>query len=402
MSASISYNFQWYESFVNIPLDEASWNSLANSIVHPFFSWSWLRSLELSGSVSPETGWEPSHLVVWKDNRPLAAGIFYQRSTSWGELFFDFGWANAAQQLNLPYYPKMVGTIPATPAEGYNFLYSPHVGPLEKKALEILILEEVEKKAWADGMQQIAYLFLDEGLKQTLERQDYSPWVHHQFRWENVGFENFDSFLGTFTKNQRKNIRKERQAMKDQGIHIDFRSGDQVSVLDWERMYSFYDRTNSQFGPYAARFLNKTFFDLLGGSKPPYIILASARDGSSKEPLAMAFLGRSTEFIYGRYWGMREERTFLHFNLCYYAPQEYAIEEKIPYFDPGVGSFHKVRRGFKSKGVYSAHKFRDPKMTALFKSNIPRLNADALQDLEELNSQMPQKREIINSDGGIE
>ena len=33
------------------------WNELANEINNPFYDWNWLKNLEISKSVSRETGW---------------------------------------------------------------------------------------------------------------------------------------------------------------------------------------------------------------------------------------------------------------------------------------------------------------------------------------------------------
>ena len=35
------------------------WNELANEINNPFYEWTWLKNLEISKSVSKETGWQP-------------------------------------------------------------------------------------------------------------------------------------------------------------------------------------------------------------------------------------------------------------------------------------------------------------------------------------------------------
>ena len=41
------------------------WNELANEINNPFYEWTWLKNLEISKSVSRETGWQPLYSVSY-------------------------------------------------------------------------------------------------------------------------------------------------------------------------------------------------------------------------------------------------------------------------------------------------------------------------------------------------
>ena len=48
-------------------IDRSQWNKL-NLFNHPFTSFDFLNSLELSGSVSSKTGWHPKHIIVKDTN----------------------------------------------------------------------------------------------------------------------------------------------------------------------------------------------------------------------------------------------------------------------------------------------------------------------------------------------
>ena len=52
-----------------INVDKDQWNRL-NVTNHPFTSYEFLTSLELSHSVCPKTGWTPQHIVI-KDNKNI-------------------------------------------------------------------------------------------------------------------------------------------------------------------------------------------------------------------------------------------------------------------------------------------------------------------------------------------
>ena len=51
---------------VKLSIQEISkeiWNELANEINNPFYEWTWLKNLEISKSVSRETGWQPLYFA---------------------------------------------------------------------------------------------------------------------------------------------------------------------------------------------------------------------------------------------------------------------------------------------------------------------------------------------------
>ena len=100
---------------------------------------------------------------------------------------------------------------------------------------------------------------------------------------------------------------------------------------------------------------------------------------------------RKDNTLIGRYWGAAEDVPNLHFELCYYAPLEYAIGEKITLFDPGMGSPHKARRGFESREFSTWHSFDDPDIAALFSSVLPEANVSERNNIGELNKSVPWK-----------
>ena len=58
---------------VKLSINEISkeiWNELANAINNPFYEWTWLKNLEISKSVSRETGWQPLYLSLIHISEP--------------------------------------------------------------------------------------------------------------------------------------------------------------------------------------------------------------------------------------------------------------------------------------------------------------------------------------------
>jgi len=55
--------FKWLESLSDV--EREGWDSLARPLETPFLEWDWLQLMEISGSITAETGWIPRHLTVW-------------------------------------------------------------------------------------------------------------------------------------------------------------------------------------------------------------------------------------------------------------------------------------------------------------------------------------------------
>src|SRR5210317_2276603 len=119
-------------------IDRCQWNKL-NLFNHPFTSFDFLNSLELSGSVSSKTGWHPQHINV-KDtnNKIIGACPNFLKMHSYGEYIFDHAWANAFENAGGQYYPKLISAIPFTPATGPRILINP-LNPKNDVIFELII-----------------------------------------------------------------------------------------------------------------------------------------------------------------------------------------------------------------------------------------------------------------------
>ena len=95
--------------------------------------------------------------------------------------------------------------------------------------------------------------------------------------------------------------------------------------------------------------------------------------------------------LWGRYWGSEEEIDCLHFEVCYYAPIEWAIGHGINSFDPGAGGSHKRRRGFVARPHASLHRWYHPRMDGLIRAWLPKVNALMEEEIEAINAELPFK-----------
>jgi predicted N-acyltransferase len=367
-----------------------NWNSLVTPETLPFLEWEWLAALEESGSIGPRAGWNPLHFCLWAGDRLVAAAPFYLKTNSDAEYVYDYFWAEAAYSMGRRWYPKLVGAPAATPAEGYRFLHAPG---LDGGALTALILEAAENICRQNGIVSINLLFADPSWARTLPRLGYTPWEHSHYVWENPGYAGFEEYLSIFSKNQRKNIRKEYRRHGEQDISIRIIEGEDAGEGEFRRMFELFTITNDKFAPWDARWVNEEFFLRLEKTRRRGLAFVEARRNGSGEVLAMAFLVRKGDRMWGRYWGAYEEIRDLHFAVCYYAPMDWCIREGIRIFDPGAGSPHKIRRGFRAAADRSWHKFFDPPLERLFRDNIDAVNQYEDENRRALNAGLPFKED---------
>lgn len=376
---------KWIERIGDV--DAAAWDALAGPLATPFLEWEWLRLLEASGSVTPEKGWLPHHLTFWRGLDLVAAAPLYIKGHSAGEFVFDHAWADVARRLEVPYYPKLVGMSPFSPTIGYRFLIAEGEDETEITGRMLAAIDQLTQRYHLAGC---SFHYVDPDWGRRLELRGFHPWTHQSFAWHNRGYRSFDDYLAIFKSNQRRNIRRERRAMAQQGIRLVPLTGAAIPRDLFPHMYRLYAATNAQFGPWGCKYLTEDFFSGLYHHFRRRILLMAAYQGQADGlPLGMSFLLVKGDRLYGRYWGADVVPNALHFNACYYAPIEWAIANGIQVFDPGIGGEHKIRRGFKAVPNKSYHRFADRRMQDVLRLNIGRINQLEQAHIDAINAERP-------------
>ena len=382
---STRYRLEWIRDISRVPKE--AWNTLALPLETPVLEWEWLNQMEASESMRPETGWLPIHLIVWAGPQLIAAAPLYVKGHSEGEFVWDYIWADVAGRLGIPYYPKMVGMSPATPVSGYRFLVAPGE---DEDLLTALMVEAIDALCRQNNIQALSFNFVDPKWIDAMRSLGFVPWKHQSYVWENPGFASFEDYLWSFDKNQRRNIRRERKKLSEQDLVIRPFTGEQITPSHLKQMYRFYEQTNAQFGPWAAKYLNEEFFTgLYRNYRHRLLLLAAFAEQEDADPVGMSFLLTKRDQLYGRYWGSKGGYDSLHFNTCYYSPIEWAIENGVHRFDPGIGSTHKVRRGFQATANWSLHRFYDQNLARIMAQHIDKINRMEQEQIDALNRAVP-------------
>lgn len=333
-------------------VDTHVWNNIADT-GYPFLKWEFLHALEASQSVCANTGWQPQHILVFHQSELVALMPMYLKSHSQGEYVFDHSWANAYQRHGLKYYPKLITAIPFTPCQGPRLCFHADLEQFQIKEAQIFsdILEFISSLAQQHNISSWHCLFPEKKALLNFDSDTLLVREGVQFQWFNKSFENFDAFLETFTSKHRKNLKRERRRVKEQGINISRLQGGEITNEYWETFFRFYQATYWKRG--MPEYLNLAFFLKLAESMPDNILLVLAEKNGEILAGAMSIIGKDT--LYGRYWGCLAEYDNLHFELCYYQGLEFCIENKLQCFNSGAQGEHKITRGFEPVFTYSLH-----------------------------------------------
>jgi predicted N-acyltransferase len=331
----------------------AEWNALDLGGV-PFVRHEFLAALEHTGCVGDATGWRPRHVVVRRGTRLVGALPLYEKSHSWGEFVFDFGWAQAYSRHGLRYYPKLVAATPFTPATGPRLLVAPGEDRAQVRAA---LLAGARERMGELGASSLHVQFAAEDDAAWLESRGLLARIDCQFHWENRGYADFDAFLATFTAEKRKKAKRERRRVLEAGIEFELRAGAELDARTWKTVHRLHADTFRRHGhePY----LNAAFFTEVSGTLPGQPVVLLARHAG--EPVATAIFFRGGDTLYGRYWGAAGDFHSLHFEACYHQGIEYCIREGLRRFEPGTQGEHKLARGFAPAFTRSAHEIVDPR-----------------------------------------
>lgn len=367
-------------------IPEAQWHALVSAEPLPFYSWSWLVGLESSGSVVPRQGWQPCHLGLWQGDQLIAAAPLYLKGHSYGEFVFDQSFAQLAAQLGQRYYPKLLGMSPVSPVVGYRFFTAPGE---DAAALTALMLELIDAFCREHQIFSCNFLYVDPAWQPLAEAAGCATWLNQQSLWSNQGYGDFNAYLASFNANQRRNIKRERKAVQAAGLQVTAVVGEDISAALITRMHGFYEQHCARWGPWGSKYLTEAFFDHAAAELRQHLVLFSAHRGDPEQPVAMSLCVHTDTHLWGRYWGSDEEIENLHFEVCYYAPIEWAIQRGIQHFDPGAGGSHKRRRGFLVRSHASLHRWYHPRFDAIVRRWLPEANAEQLQEIEAINAELP-------------
>lgn len=375
---TVAFEARIARSVGELPADE--WDALTGD--NPFLSHAFLSALEDSGSVGPGSGWDAVPITIAGDDGKIAAALpAYLKAHSQGEYVFDHAWADAWHRAGGSYYPKLQIAVPFTPATGPRLL-------LADPALATPLLRAAEQVCEDNGLSSAHATFIAPEQVPLFEAAGWMLRSDIQFHWENRGYASFDDFLAALSSRKRKDIRKERAAAQE-GVEIRHLTGAAILPEHWDAFWTFYQDTGAR--KWGRPYLTREAFTLLGERIADRILLVMAFIGELPVAGALNFIGPDT--LYGRYWGARLDKPFLHFELCYYQAIDAAIALGLSRVEAGAQGGHKLARGYEPVETWSAHYIPHPGFRAAVADFLERERQGVAQDRLYLAERAPFKKE---------
>lgn len=375
-------------------IDAALWNGLLDGADQPtpFMRHEWLSALHECACAVPDTGWAPLFLTAHAADtgEAEAACALYLKSHSYGEYVFDWAWADAHQRAGLPYYPKLVCASPFTPVPGSRLLART---PQARRAL----LDGIRQWALETDCSSAHVLLPDEADGESARDAGWLMRQGVQFHWLNrhvaepggEPYSDFADFLASLQRDKRKKIQQERRRVQEAGVTVHTLRGPEIQPSDWDFFYTCYSNT------YLARgnppYLNRQFFEQVSRTMPENWLMFIAEVQGQR--VAASLLGIDSErgVAFGRYWGAVAHVSQLHFELCYYAPLNWCIEQRFARFEGGAQGEHKLARGLRPVTTWSAHWLRDERFADAVSRYLAREGAGMDAYLDELLDRQPFK-----------
>ncbi len=355
-----------------------AWNCLCTDN-NPFLKHEFLIALENNQCLQP-FGWQPRYLAAYGEDEELLGAVpMYMKDNSYGELVFDWAWAEAYQRADLPYYPKLVVAIPYTPATSQRILIREDCN---QTAVSELLINNTIQYAKELDVSSLHWLFPPKSETEKLEPYGYMRRTGCQYHWKNHNFKTFDDFLGSLNSSKRKKIKRERRHVTDADIEIQIVRGDQATDKQIQIATDYYIKTfNEKWGTAT---LNHAFFKEISSAMGEQLLFFFARHKDSYVACAICF--RSDHTLYGRHWGCSEEFNSLHFECCY------CIREGLDYFDPGAQGEHKISRGFLPTPTWSSHWISNDSFRIAIKDFLDRETTGMMHYIEEMTAHSPYKK----------
>ncbi|WP_019612113.1 GNAT family N-acetyltransferase [Thioalkalivibrio sp. AKL7] len=347
-------------------VDPAAWDALTGG-TEPFLRHAFLEGLERHECLGRQFGWFPQHVLIFREGQLVAAAPAYAKTNNYGEFVFDFAWEGAWNRHGLNYYPKLVVSVPYTPATGPRLLVHPEAPDFDH--LRTLLVRALATRGRELNASGVNILFPNQDDLDVTRELGLAERMGCQYHWTNApdgGYADFDAFLGALSSKKRKNIKRERRRVHEAGIVFRTLTGATGEAEDWARFHRFYvDTFEKHMG---IPTLSEAFFVETAAELGDQVVLFEARRPSATDPdatepdakgdgetIAAALCYRSHDTLYGRFWGCTEELADLHFETCYYQGIEFCIREGLARFEPGAQGEHKIPRGFLPTPTYSAH-----------------------------------------------
>lgn len=302
-------------------------------------SYNFYKAIEESQSLIAANGWSARYAVSENGFMPL-----FWRTSSGDDFSYDTDTSKIYEEkTGKPYYPKLQICIPFMPIEGTKF----HTTGDKKKFIGG-VLEWAKKQ----NVSSLNISLADPNEYTMLESLGFVPSEQRLCYWTNHNFKSFSDFTATMKSKFRSQIQQERNTVAQTGYSHEFVTGDQIKASHIDKFFELFELTHNRKGWIMSK-LTRDFFHRFAKTSANQIVLIFIRKGDEVVAASCHFV--QDNLLCGRFWGSVHDDHFLHFEVMYYLPIEYCIQNNIPKMEIGFEKPHKVIRGFVPQIVKSFH-----------------------------------------------
>jgi predicted N-acyltransferase len=321
------------------------------NLPHALGSWNFYAALEKSKSLSLENGWSPKYTTFLDNNKIVGFIPLFLKTNSGDDFVYDQPLSSIFEaETNKKYFPKLQICIPFMPIEGSKFYFEKSETHLKNCLVELLDWSKEQ------SLSSLHITLPDSSESDLLEQFGFIFSKQSLCYWQNKSFASFADFLGTLKSKYRSQIQLERKTIASHGYTSFSVTSNDITPEHIDTFYDLFQTTHDRKG-WIRNKLTKDFFHEFSKSNPENVVYIFIKDESGIVAASCHFLEKN--LLCGRFWGSTTDDHFLHFEVMYYLPMEYCIQNKIQSMEIGFEKPHKIIRGFVPKQVQSFHYFFD-------------------------------------------
>ena len=236
-----------------------------------------------------------------------------------------------------------------------------------------LIIKKINEICRKERILFSSFLFVsqfDNLLAAALQKSRYSKFFRLNTLYLDVPWSSFEVYLVGCKYETRKDIRREIKKFSQSGLIVENNSNiedlsERLSLLHANLSQKYNSHMTPRYGP--------SFFESLNKFAGDKIRLFTAKKGSTIVAYCLALKQKQTLdcYLFGSDYSFRTNTDFAYFNLAYYEPIKWSIQEGIKrIFFRFAAENVKLRIGCKKEKIYSNVKCHNRSIGLLFSAYV--------------------------------
>jgi uncharacterized protein len=311
----------------------------------PFFTYGWFKTLETQRAFKVS----PIYIAIYDDKKIIAFAPFFidliekQSKTLFSKLF------NSINLFGFSLNKQLMCYSPRCYRCKILFL-----GDINKKMVLSLLCKEIDSICLEQKILKSQFAFVsefDDFLFDTFENYGYQRILGITTYYIDILWNNFDDYLNSLKHSTRGNVRREIKKCKENGVTIE--------ESDWsllsEKLDELYNNLYLRYNKGAVKVFDSYFFNKLNIYAEEMTKLFTAKKNGEIIGFSLSLRHKDVldVVLVGFDYDAQSKTDFSYFNLTYYAPINWAIENGVKkmYFRLTMEKI-KIERGCKPEKTF--------------------------------------------------